>query len=298
MDIGDSDVPSPRRTAASIRRAFRLIDPRAYVEAARAIIVLSVRERSLTLELAKREIQAEHAGKAFGSFWGVFQPLFLLAVYAFVYGVVFKAKIGGTFELPRSFTVYLLSGLVPWFAFLYVMAKAATVITSNTHLVKQVVFNVEALPLGAAYAALVPLTLGLGFVAFFSFATYRALPWTYLVLPVAVALQLVAMMGLAFALAAIGVFFRDIRDFVQLAAVVLIFLMPIVYLPGSVPAAFNPLLWLNPFTYMVYVYQDVLYYGRIEHPLSWLVFALWSFLVLAIGFHLFRRTSPFFANVL
>jgi lipopolysaccharide transport system permease protein len=172
------------------------------------------------------------------------------------------------------------------------------VITANAHLVKQVVFRLEALPVGAAYAALVPLTLGLGFVGLFTLATYRALPWTYLALPLAVGLQLTAMMGISFALAAIGVFFRDVRDFVQLAAVVLIFLMPIVYLPGSVPAAFNPLLWINPFTYMVYVYQDVLYFGRIEHPLSWLAFALWSSLVLAVGFHLFRRTSPFFANVL
>ena len=119
-----------------------------------------------------------------------------------------------------------------------------------------------------------------------------------LLLPLAAALQLVAMMGVSFALAAVGVFFRDVRDFVQLAAIVLIFLMPIVYLPGSVPAAFNPLLWINPFTYMVYVYQDVLYFGRVEHPLSWLAFALWTTVVFGVGFRLFRRTSPFFANVL
>ena len=235
MEIGDGDIPSPRRSATAGRNVLRLLDPRTYLEAVRAIATLSIHDRALTLELTKREIQAEHAGKAFGSFWGIFQPLFLLAVYAFVYGVVFKAKIGGTFELPRNFTVYLLSGLVPWFAFLYVMAKAATVITANAHLVKQVVFKLNALPVAVAYAALVPLTLGLGFVGVFSFATYRSLPWTYALLPVAVTLQFVAMLGVSFALAATGVFFRDVRDFVQLAAVILIFLMPIVYLPAPSP---------------------------------------------------------------
>jgi lipopolysaccharide transport system permease protein len=79
---------------------------------------------------------------------------------------------------------------------------------------------------------------------------------------------------------------------------VLIFLMPIVYLPGQVPAAFNPLLWLNPFTYMVYVFQDVLYYGRVEHPLSWIAFGVGSLFAFALGYRLFKRVKPYFANVL
>lgn len=298
MVLDEGGESAPRRRVSRLRHAFRLLDPRVYATAARSVLGLTFRERSMTLALVKREIQAEHSGKALGAFWGVFQPLFLLAVYAFVYGVVFRAKIGDTFELPRNFTIYILSGLVPWFAFLYVMAKSASVITANAHLVKQVVFRLEALPVAATYAAVVPLVLGLGFVGAFTLASYGTVPWTYVLLPVAVLLQIVAMLGVAFALAAIGVFFRDVRDFVQLAAIVLIFLMPIVYLPGSVPAAFNPLLWLNPFTYMVYVYQDTLYFGRIDHALSWLAFTAWALVVFAIGFHLFRRTNPMFANVL
>lgn len=295
----DTDgAPEGRGRGRPLAWPVRMLDPAANLRVFGSVFSLVNGNRAVMKELALREIRAEHAGKAFGTFWGIFQPLFLLGVYAFVYGVVFKAKIGGTFELPRNFTIYLMSGLVPWFAFLYTMAKSSTVIVSNSHLVKQVVFRVESLPIAVALASLLPLLLGLGFVALFTLASYAAFPLTYLLLPVAVGIQLIGMIGFAYGLASIGVFFRDVRDLIQLAAIILIFLMPIVYLPGSVPAEFNPLLWLNPFTYMVYAYQDVLYFGRIDHPFSWLAYAAWAVASFCLGQRLFKRTEPFFADVL
>lgn len=276
----------------------RLLDPRGYWQAFRELGQLLFRQRMLTLEMAKREMAAEHAGKLFGRFWGLFQPLALLAVYAFVYGVVFKAKIGGTYELPRNFTIYLLSGLVPWFAFQLCMSKAASVVPANAAFVKQVIFELNVLPIATALFAFLPLALGVAFIGVYTAIDYHSVPWTYAALPAVLVFEFFAMCGVAYALAALGAFVRDIRDLVQLAAIVLIFLMPIVYLPGSVPAAFNPLLWLNPFTYMVYVFQDTLYFGRIAHPVSWIAFGLGSLLAFTLGYRLFRRVRPYFGNVL
>jgi lipopolysaccharide transport system permease protein len=291
--VDSRGISAPERNAL-----IRMIDPRAYKQAFRELFALLTQRRSLTWEMAKREIESEHAGKQLGRFWGIFQPLALLAVYAVVYGVVFRAKIGGTYELPRNFTIYLLSGLVPWFAFQLAMAKAAAVIPGNAALVKQVVFDLNVLPISTALAAALPLVLGVGFIAVYTLATYGTLPISYIGLPLIVILQWFAMAGVAFGLAALGAFVKDVRDVVQLSAIVLIFLMPIVYLPGSVPAAFDPVLWLNPFTYMVYCYQDVLYFGRIAHPISWIAFGVGSLLVFALGYRLFRRVRPYFANVL
>ena len=83
---------------------------------------------------------------------------------------------------------------------------------------------------------------------------------------VVLAAQLLAMVGVALLFSAIAVFFRDLKDVLNLYCLVALFLMPVVYLPGWVPAMFQPLMWANPFTYMAWVYQDVIYFGRIEHP--------------------------------
>jgi lipopolysaccharide transport system permease protein len=248
--------------------------------------------------MTKRQISAEHSGKALGRFWGIFQPLFLFLVYAVIYGVVFRQHIGGTYALPRNFTVYFLAGLVPWLSFLFLMGRATALITGNSQLVKQVVFDVRLLPIAGTLASALPLVLGLGFIAVYTFIVYHSVPVTYLLLPVLVVIQLIAMLGTAFLLSAIGVFFRDIGDFVQIAGVVLIFLLPVVYLPSSIPAAFDPLLWLNPFSYMVWCYQDVLYFGRFEHHACWWIFPLLSLFLLVAGYRFFRRLRPHFSDVL
>ena len=252
----------------------------------------------LLAELAKRSVLGEHRGHALGAFWGVVQPLFLMFLYAFIFGVVFQVKVGGTFELPRNFTVYMLAGLVPWLALQTALLRSTSSISANASIVKQVVFDVSLLPLAVALAACASLLLGLGFVAVYTLAAYGGLPWTYVLLPFVVALQIVAMAGLSFALAAVGAFFRDIRELVQMFTIAAIFLMPIVYLPGSVPGGFDKIIWANPFTYMVLCYQDILYFGRIEHPWAWVVWASLSTIFLAAGYRLFRRVRPYFANVL
>jgi lipopolysaccharide transport system permease protein len=290
----DLRADPPRGQSALVR----MLNPFAYAQAFAELAQLLTQRRSLTWEMARREVASEHSGKHLGRFWGLFQPLALLAVYAIVYGIVFRAKIGGTFELPRNYTIYLLSGLVPWFAFQLAMAKSAAVIPTNAALVKQVVFDLNVLPIATGLAACLPLVLGVGFIGVYTLVVYGTVPLTYIALPLLLALQFFAMGGVAFALAALGTFVKDVRDVVQLSAIVLIFLMPIVYLPGSVPAAFNPLLWLNPFTYMVYCYQDALYFGRIAHPVSWVGFGVGSLFVFALGYRLFRRVKPYFGNVL
>jgi lipopolysaccharide transport system permease protein len=128
--------------------------------------------------------------------------------------------------------------------------------------------------------------------------THGSVPITYLLLPVLFSLQLLAMVGVGFFLSAASVFFRDLKDIVQLFAQVGLFLMPVVYLPDMVPALFRPILYVNPFSYMTWAYQDALYYGRIEHPHAWFVFATASLFAFAAGFRVFRRLKPMFGSVL
>ncbi len=256
------------------------------------------RNRVLTLEIVKRDLRGQHAGQLLGSAWGIAQPLVLLALYAFVFGVVFRVRIGDTVELPRNYTIYLLSGLVPWLAFVQAMARGATALTDNAQLVKNTVFQVEILPVSRALASLLPLGVGLGFLAGLTLVTEQGLPATYLLLPALLFFQVLAMTGFAFAISALGTVVRDVKEVIQVVSVLGIFVLPIVYLPDTIPAAFRPLLFVNPFSHIVWAYQDALYYGRIEHPYAWAALGLGSLFAFVIGYRLFRKVKPYFGNVL
>jgi lipopolysaccharide transport system permease protein len=267
---------------------------RAFIE----LLALMHRFRGLIAEMVKRDVSEQYAGQVFGALWAIGHPLFMAALYVFIFAYVFQMRIGGTLDLPRDYTTYLLAGLMPWLGFQAGMTRAAISLTGQANLVKQVVFPIEVLPIKAVASALIPQLVGLVFLTGYQILKFAALPWTYALLPVLLLLQVLAMLGIAFLLASIGVFFRDLKDFVQLFATAGVFILPVFYLPQWVPQLFKPLLYVNPFSYPVWCYQDALYFGRIEHPWAWAALALGAPLLFVTGYRVFRRLKPHVGDVL
>lgn len=264
----------------------------------RNIVGLIARHRHLIWEMAKREIYDRYAGQILGIFWAVGHPLVLMSVYIVIFGIVFKASISGAAGVKMGHAVYLLSGLIPWLAFQEAMSKASSVIVGNSNLVKQVVFPVEILPVKGILATAITESVFLTLLTIYVLFDTRALPLTYGLLPVLFVLQLMAMAGVGFLLSAIGVYFRDIKDFVQVFSMVGVYLLPAFYLPESVPGVFRAILYLNPFSYLVWCYQDVLYFGDFMHPWAWLVFILFSVSTFVLGYRLFAKLKLMFGNML
>lgn len=264
----------------------------------RELLSLLNRHRQLTLEMSKREITDRYLGQVFGTFWAVGHPLVLMAVYVFIFAFVFKIKVGGTREMPLDYTTYLLSGLIPWMSFQESMLKGSTAITGNANLVKQVVFPIEILPVKGVLASLVTMLISFCILIIYVLFSHHSLPWTYVLLPLLIFLQTLAMIGICYILSSIGAYFRDTKDFVQIFSFAGMYLMPIFYLPEFVPSLFRPILYLNPFSYLTWCYQDALYYGRFEHWWAWGIFSFMSLGVFCGGYRVFRKLKTMFDNVI
>ena len=275
-----------------------LVNPAVYRQAIGEAIALLTQHSRLIVEMAKRDLTQRYAGQLIGAVWIIGHPLLLTVLYVFLFAVVFNMKIGGTHELPLDYTTYMLAGLIPWLAFQLALSTSCLSIVSNASLVKQFVFHLELLPAKDVAISLVTWFVGMLATLLYILFTQQTAYATWLLLPFVFGVQVLAMMGAAFALSSISVFFRDLKDFITLFVTVGLFLMPVVYLPNMVPSAFRPLLYVNPFSYMTWVYQDVLYFGRIEHPVSWVVYTLWGLASFALGYQIFRRLKPAFSTML
>jgi lipopolysaccharide transport system permease protein len=192
-----------------------LFDLKGHLRAFGELLGLLTRHRRLTVEMARREIYERYTGQLFGLFWAVGHPLALMLIYVFVFAFVFRARMGGTADLPLNYTAYLLSGLIPWLAFQESMTKAGTVIVANANLVKQVIFPVEVLPVKGVLASLATQTVFLVLFAAYTLITFHALLWTYVLIPVVFVLQALATIGVSYLLSSIGAYVRDVKDFVQ-----------------------------------------------------------------------------------
>lgn len=276
-----------------------ILNPAANWRASQELTVLLTRHRQLAWEMTRRELTERFAGHLGGALWALGHPLITIGVYLFLFGVVFAQKVEAKgMSLPLDYSVYMLAGLLPWLMMSEALTKSASAIIGNSNLVKQVVFPVEILPVKVVLAAVLTQCIFFAALIIYMLARFRGLPATMSLLPLLMLLQAMASAGLAFAISSLACYLRDLREFVTVFCTINFFLMPVVFLPDMVPAMFRPLLFLNPFSYMIWCYQDAIFFGRIEHPWAWVVFSVLSVTCLAVGYRTFRRLKTHFGNVL
>lgn len=280
----------------------QLLRPSSHLQAFGQLVALLTRYRQLTWEMTKREVSERYAGQVLGILWALGHPILLMALYVFIFAYVFPTRLGLGSDMPRSYVVYILAGLIPWITFAESMNKSATVIVGNAGLVKQVAFPLEVLPVKTVLASVVTQLVATPILLLYALILDPSgLAWTAWLLPVLFALQLLAMIGVAYLLASITVYVRDLREIVQVFTTAGLFLAPILFLPAWLESAWRPLLWvlyLNPFSHLVWCYQDALYFGRLAHPASWVLFTLFSIGTFYGGYRVFRKLKGIFGDLL
>ncbi len=274
------------------------LDPRRHHHAFRFFGELARRYRPLIWELTKREIAERYVGQVLGMAWAVGHPLIAIAVYIFVFAYIFQVRMGGTAEAPLDYTTYLLSGLIPWLTFADIANRACNSITANAGLVKQVLFPVEILPIKTVAAALVSQLVATVGLLIYILVMHGFLRPLTLLLPMIFALQVIGLTGLAYALSSITVFFRDLKDIIVVLTGIGMYVAPVLFSDAAIPKAFYLVMLFNPFSYVAWVYQDAVYYGRFLHPFAWIVFTILNLAFLSLGFRLFRVLRPSFGDFL
>ncbi len=263
--------------------------------------------RELTLQLARRDIALRYRATNLGLIWSVITPLVLLAIYTFVFSVVFKAKwktagAAGVADTSHGeFALYLFCGMLLFSLFSEVANRAPSMVLANPNYVKKVVFPLEILPVSALLSAL--FNMAIGYVAWlcFWFAIRMALPpLTILLLPVVVLPVCLITAGVAWALASLGVFVRDVGHGVALATQALFFVTPIFYGINMVPPAFQYALLANPLTYAVEAVRAVMIEGQLTwEDWVWIGVLMAASIPIAIGgYAFFMKSKRAFADVI
>jgi lipopolysaccharide transport system permease protein len=256
------------------------------------------RNRALIGALIQREVVGRYRGSLMGMLWSFFNPILMLTVYTFVFSVVFKARWGAGSDSKTEFALILFAGLIVFNLFSECILKAPTVILSNVNYVKKVIFPLEILPwviLGSAmFHALI--SIGVWLVAYM---ILFGLPHpTALLLPLILLPLPLFIMGLTWALASLGVYLRDVSQFIGIFTTVLMFLSPIFYPTSALPEDYRHLLLLNPLTIVIEQVRDVLFWGRVPDLLGYSAGLVGAAFIAWLGFSWFQKTRKGFADVL
>lgn len=250
-----------------------------------------LRNRGLILTLTGRELKARYRGSFLGYFWSLANPLLLLAVYTLVFDFVFQARWGDA----QPYSVFLVTGLFPWIWISSSLLDSTSSLLQNAPLIRKAVFPAETLPVVTVLSHLVHFLLALPIAAAaLIVARLYGHPvggWGALALPLVILVELPFVTGLALALAALNVHFKDVRDLLQNLMTLAFFLTPILY-PMSTLASIRwarVVVLVNPFTPMVRLYQEALFAGRFPGPGLWLAAVGVGLVSWATGSWLFER---------
>jgi lipopolysaccharide transport system permease protein len=256
------------------------------------------RNRALVHELTKREVSARYKGSALGILWSFFNPLCMLAVFTFVFSVIFQARWGEGSGSKTEFALVLFSGLLIFNLFSDCINRAPSSILSNINYVKKIVFPLEILPIVGLLSALFHTVISLA-VWLIIYTLFFGIPHpTVLYFPVVILPFCFLLMGLSWALASLGVYLRDILQIISVITTVLMFMSPIFYPATSFPEAYRHLLYLNPLTAMIETTRNLLYWGTTPDFKLLGVYSIAAMVIASIGFAWFQKTRKGFADVL
>ena len=87
-----------------------------------------------------------------------------------------------------------------------------------------------------------------------------------LFLPVIMLFEYLLALGVAFAVSAVTVYFRDLEQIISVVMMAWIYITPIMYAIDYVPEQYRILIVMNPMTPIVEVYHQILYYRMMPTP--------------------------------
>jgi lipopolysaccharide transport system permease protein len=256
--------------------------------------------RELIVQFTKREIQGRYKGSHLGFLWSFITPVVMLLVYAFVFGVVFKARWpheGGGDSLAE-FAVVMFAGQLAFQAFAEPVGRAAGLIVGVPNFVKKVVFPLQILPVAVVGAAIYHVAIGMMIALAGSVVVFHSIPWTVILIPLSLLPIAMLALGLMWFLASLGVYLRDVGNVVSVCLQVLYFATPIFYPVTAIPEDYRFIMNLNPLATMVNLVRGHLILGSVGDLASWMFAFGAGFVVMQLGYAWFNVTRKGFADVL
>lgn len=235
------------------------------------------RRREFGIELSRTNLRAQHANTAFGVLWLVINPLLLASVYFILVGIL-RGNTRGS-----AFFAHLVSGIFAYYFVSQTAQSAVKAITSGGRLILNTAFPRALLPLASVQTAFYRFLPTLAVYAVLHVALGMPIgPELLWVVPL-VALLIVLAAGLAMALSAAQVYFRDLKELLPYVLRVWLYLTPILYFADDVPDRFRWLVDVNPLGATLTAWSDVLVEGRSPSAGTLLIGLAWALAFFVAG---------------
>ncbi|NWF97520.1 MAG: ABC transporter permease [Nitrospirae bacterium] len=248
--------------------------------------------------LLTRDIKERYAGSVFGLLWTFIQPMLFIILYWLVFAQILKIRINtDTGEIP--FFAFMLSGILPWFAFQDGVFRGASSIIDKRHIIKKLIFPIELFPLSSVISSFIHYGVGiiLFITGYFIWKGEASIIQVIFII-ILICIQIILATGLSLLLASLSVYMRDIIHILGVVLQVIFYMSTILYPLSAVPESLKPIIMINPLTALTEAYHDSILYGKYPETAMFYYLILTTFSVFILGVYVFRKLKKGFADVL
>jgi ABC-2 type transport system permease protein len=262
-------------------------------------LVSFYRNRWLLRYFIHRQVTRSYRNSYLGFLWAFLGPLiwvfFLSLIFSKIIGIRFRVVEG---DPTLNFGLFLYCGLLPFLAFSESLNKGINSIKGNSGLVQKVVFPLELLPFTNAITSLIDKFFGVGALLLILLVLEHRWHWTVVLLPLVVVVQLLFILGLTYLMAVAGTYVPDVAEVMRPVIRGMFFATPILWPAGRLPESLAWIVDYNPLAYLVESYRALILYGELPGLMSSVYFSLFAAALFVVGFAVFVRLKPGFADQL
>jgi len=235
------------------------------------------------------DFKYQYAGTVMGMFWMFIGPLLEVFVFAVIFSQIISIRSGGGKDI--SYTLFLTSGLFPFFAFSQSLNRGSNAINKNALLMRRALIPAEVFVFKESLLVGFTLMIYLIFLVVISVFVNNPLSWIVGLMPVLGVLLLIFAFGLALILANLRVLFPDIGELLPVILQLWRWTLPIFFSDKNFDPLIRRVMSLNPPYYFIRSFRDVL----IEHTLpstnAWLIMGFWIIVILLLASFISKRLS-------
>ncbi len=248
------------------------------------------RHRTLAEILVGRELKARYRGTLLGFLWSFANPLLTMSIYVLVFRVYMRIDV-------ENYPAFVLCGLLPWLSFAAGITDGMSALINNGGIIKKVYLPTEVFPFVAVSSNLVHFLLSVPVLLALLMASHLTLSAHLLLLPLLLLLQFTFTYACALVLASLAVQFRDLLHVVPNLMLIWFYLTPVFYRSSMVPAAYRPLIYLNPMSFLIESYRDIFFAHQLPSATGLLSFAAGALLLLLLGMGFFARRRELYPEM-
>jgi len=241
------------------------------------------RFRRFIWQHAWSDLQYRYAGTGLGAVWNLLHPLAIIGIYSLVFSALFSAKLrvsGGKFP----YTIYLCSGFFPWLAFSECVLRGCNAFSANATYLKKLPIPEHIFVAQAALSS--SLSLGINFSLLMAVSVLLGISpaWHWWFLPIPLTMLQVLGFGLGLLTGTLNVFFRDIGQLLGIVLQVVMWTVPIVYVPDILPPQLRVFLSWHPLMPALGAIRSLFLSASCPELRSWALMMFWPLSICSLAY--------------